>query len=355
MTTSSKRPALGLYPGVPNPRLYDTTVRVIRARHYSPKTEKSYLAWIRRFIAFHPDRHPRELREPEVNAFLTDLAVEQKLAPSTQSQARAAVLFLYQYVLKEPLDRLAGVIKCDKPQRVPVALTHAEINQLFACMEGVTLLIARLQYGSGVRLSEALSIRVKDLLFEKNEIVVRDGKGRKDRVTVLPESLRADLHAHLREVRKQHIRDLEAGLGRVPMPTALDRKFPNADQQWGWQWVFPSSRHFTNRETGARQRWHIHESTVMKAITKAHLKSELPQHITSHTLRHSFATQMLLNGYDIRTVQELLGHESVKTTEKYLHVLNRGGLGVISPLDGAPPRPRYPEPDKTVTPEEDPS
>jgi integron integrase len=251
-------------------------------------------------------------------------------------------------VLGEPLDRINGVVRANKPKRLPVALTAGEIQKLFDCMDGVALLLAQLMYGSGLRLFEAVSLRVKDIHFAKNEIIVRDGKGAKDRVTMLPESLKPALRAHLRWVRRQHERDLDDGLGRVPMPTALARKFPSADKEWGWQWVFPARRHFTDRETRVRHRWHLHESTVQKAVTAARLASGLTQHVTVHTLRHSFATQLLINGYDIRTVQELLGHKSVKTTEIYLHVLNRGGLGVLSPLDGAPPRTRYLEPDNST-------
>ena len=345
MTTNDLlRPALGLFPGADTPRLYDATVGVMKARHLSPKTQKAYLGWIRRFIEFHKGRHPRDLREPQVNAFLTYLAVERKVAGPTQNQALAAILFLHEHVLKEPLDRIEGVIRAAKPKRLPVALTRPEVELMFSLMTGVPLLVCELIYGSGLRVREALSLRVKDLNFATSEIVVRGGKGDKDRVTILPQSLRPKLERHLAWVRRQHERDLARGRGRVPMPHALGRKYPSADREWSWQWVFPATRHFTDPETGVQHRWSSDPSNVQKAVKAAWRKSGLTLHVSTHTFRHSFATQLLRDGYDIRTVQELMGHKSIKTTEIYLHVLNRGSFGVISPLDGPPPRISWPPP-----------
>lgn len=299
----------------------------------SRRTEKAYVGWIRRYVEFHSGRHPRELDEGDVNAFLSYLAVSRNVAASTQNQALAALLFLYEHVLRQPLDRVHGIVRPTKPKRLPVVLTHGEVAAVLALMAGRPRLVCLLLYGGGLRLSEALQLRVKDIDLERREITVRDGKGRRDRVTTLPEVALAALVEHLREVRLQHRRDLTRGLGRVPMPYALARKYPNADREWGWQWVFPATKHYRDPRTGIRHRHHMHESKVGKAVKRAVEEAGIAKQAHPHTFRHSFATHLMQAGYDIRTVQELLGHRDVRTTMIYTHVLNRGGLGVNSPLD----------------------
>ncbi|MBI3695385.1 MAG: integron integrase, partial [Acidobacteria bacterium] len=325
------RSPLGLFPAQPTPRLYDRVVEVLRTRHYSRRTEEAYIHWIRRFILFCARAHPRELGEGDVNRFLTDLAVKENVAASTQNQALAALLFLYERVLERPLDRIEGVVRARKPKRLPVVLTRDEVAALLDRLDGVPRLVCRLLYGSGLRLLEALQLRVKDIDFGPGEITVRDGKGQKDRVTMLPGVLQEPLRDHLRGVRGQHEADVERGLGRAPLPDALVRKYPNADQEWGWQWVFPASSHYIDRRTGLQHRYHLHESVIQRAVHEAVRRAGLAKPAASHTFRHSFATHLLEDGYDIRTVQELLGHKDVKTTMVYTHVLNRGGLGVHSP------------------------
>ena len=328
------RSPLGLFPGQPAPRLYDRVVEALRSRHYSRRTEEAYLHWIRRFLAFHGGIHPRELAKSEVNRFLTHLAISQKVAASTQNQALAAVLFLYQHVLGEPLDRIEGVVRARKPKRLPVVLTRDEAQALLTELEGVPSLVCALLYGAGLRLLEALALRVKDLDFGRGEITVRQGKGQKDRVTMVPGALLEPLQDDLRRVRRQHEADLKSGLGQAPMPDALARKYPHAAREWGWQWVFPASSHYLDRTTGIRHRHHLHESVIQKAVHQAAQRVGLTKRVTTHAFRHSFATHLLEDGYDIRTVQELLGHKDVQTTMVYTHVLNRGGRGVRSPLDG---------------------
>lgn len=317
------------------PRLLDRTVEILRARHYSPRTVKVYVHWVGRYVRFHAPAHPRGLGEPAVNAFLTHLAVRENVAASTQNQALAALLFLYGHVLEQPLDRIDGVVRARKPKRVPVVLAREEVHAVLSLLEGTPRLVCMLLYGTGMRLLEGLSLRVKDLDFHRCEVIVRDGKGARDRVTMLPDLLRAPLQEHLRAVRVQHDRDLGRGLGRVPMPEALARKYPNADREWGWQWVFPAGSHYVDRESGTHHRHHLHESVVQKAVREAVKRADIVKHAGPHTLRHSFATHLLEDGYDIRTVQELLGHKDVRTTQIYTHVLNRGGHGVRSPLDRA--------------------
>jgi integron integrase len=337
--TIARPPApLGLFEGQPSPRLYERTVQVFRAKHYSPRTEKAYLHWIGRYLRFFDMTHPRRLREQHVNTFLTDLAVEGNVAASTQNQALAALLFLYEHVLNEPLNRIEGVVRAQKPPRVPVVMSREEVSAVLSVTTGVPQLVCMLLYGCGLRLSEALNLRVKDLNFDRREVIVRDGKGAQDRVTMLPDSLRAPLQSHLRRVKTQHDADLAAGTGRVTLPGALSRKYPRADREWAWQWVFPARSHYVDRETGIRHRHHLHETAVQKAVRKAAHEAGIAKHATSHTFRHSFATHLLEGGYDIRTVQELLGHQDVRTTQIYTHVLNRGGYGVRSPLDGINPQ-----------------
>lgn len=316
------------------PKLLDIMVEELRARHYSTRTEKAYLQWVRRFIRFHRMRHPAEMGAEEINAFVTSLAVDSGVSASTQTQALSAVLFLYRYVLGMDVGELEGLVRARKSTHLPVVLTRAEIRAVLAELEGEYWLISALLYGTGMRLSECLSLRVQDIDFGANQIVVRDGKGGKDRVTMLPESLKGPLKDQLRRAEVVHKRDVADGWGRVVLPEALGRKYPNAAAEWRWQWVFPQQRRWTSRVTGEQGRHHIHETLVQRAVREAVLRSGIQKHVTCHTFRHTFATQLLESGYDIRTIQELLGHKSVNTTMIYTHVLNKGGLGVRSPLDG---------------------
>jgi integron integrase len=316
------------------PRLLNRVRGACRIRHYSIRTEESYVDWIKRFILFHDKRHPLEMGAAEINAFLTHLAVDGHVSASTQNQAFSALLFLYQKVLEVDPGRIAGVVRAVRPKRLPVVLTRDEVRRVIEQLDGTFALMARLLYGSGLRLLECLRLRVKDIDFGRNEITVRQGKGDKDRRTMLPLSLKVELEAHLRRVRQLHERDLSRGFGAVWLPEALERKFPNASREWCWQWVFPSAVLSVDPRTGIKRRHHAHEGSVSRAITQAVRRAGLSKRATSHTFRHSFATHLLENGYDIRTVQELLGHADVSTTMIYTHVLNRGGQGVKSPLDG---------------------
>jgi len=316
------------------PRLFDVLREAIRLRHYSLRTEDTYVDWVRRFILFHGKRHPRELGAPEVQAFLSHLAVERQVAASTQNQAKAALIFLYKEVLAVDLPWLGEIVHAKRQPRLPVVLTPGEVRVLLDQMEGVMGLVARLLYGTGMRLMEVLRLRVKDLDFVARELVVREGKGGKDRVTVLPASLVAPLRAHLERVQTLHASDLAEGFGEVLLPDALASKFRAAARQWGWQWVFPSALRSVDPRTGVIRRHHLHAESVQKAVRLAARTGELAKPVTPHVLRHSFATHLLAAGHDIRTVQELLGHKDVETTMIYTHVLNRGGRGVLSPLDG---------------------
>lgn len=327
------RAPLGLFPGRPDPRLYDAVVAALRSRHYSPRTEDAYVHWIRRFIAFHRGGHPAEMAEPEVNAFVSDLAVRGRVAASTQTQALSALLFLFRYVLRRPLGHIEDLVRAKKPKRIPVVLSKSEVEIVLASIQGVPSLVCQLQYGSGLRLMEALCLRVKDLDFARGELIVWDGKGSQDRPTVLPRRLFVPLQAHLRNVFLQHELDVARGFGRVPLPTAICRKYRSADREWCWQWLFPARSHYIDSLTGISHRHHLHETVVQKAVRQAVSVLGLSKKVTTHTFRHSFATHLLECGQDIRTVQELLGHKSVRTTQIYTHVLNRGGLGVTSPLD----------------------
>lgn len=301
--------------------------------HMSRETERIYHSWVRQFILYHRVRHPQTMAEPEVNAFLSHLAADRNVAASTQNQAMAAVLFLYQHVLKTPLNQIDGVIRARRPTRLPVILSRDEVKRLLAALTGLTRLIAILLYGTGMRVMEVLQLRVHDIDFDMNEIKVRLGKGSKDRVVPLPQKIKTELAKHLERVHKQHQADLKRGLGRVPLPHALARKYPHADRQWGWQWVFPATGHYTDRETGIQHRHHLHESVIQRAFREAVAEIGLAKHATPHTMRHAFASHLLEDGADLRTVQELLGHTSVETTMIYTHVLNRGGRGVKSPAD----------------------
>jgi integron integrase len=305
----------------------------IRLKHYSIRTETAYVDWVRRFVNFHHRRHPRELGPEHVEAFLSHLAVQRNVASSTQNQAKSALLFLYKEVLGSELPWLENVESAKRPQRLPVVLTRTEVDAVLSRMHGTNGLIARLLYGSGLRLMEAVRLRVKDLDLERCEILIRDGKGAKDRVTMLPSILMDALRAHLVLVRELHAQDLAAGLPGVYLPYALDRKYPNAAREWAWQYVFPSDRLSTDPRSGLRRRHHVDEQNVQRAMRQALRDAGVAKLATPHTLRHSFATHLLESGYDIRTVQELLGHSDVSTTMIYTHVLNRGGRGVVSPLD----------------------
>lgn len=315
------------------PKLLDRLREALRSRHYSRRTEQTYCLWVKRFIYFHNVRHPAEMAELEVNAFLTHLAIKGKVSASTQNQALSALLFLYRHVLGQELGELGEVIRARKPKRLPVVMTREEVRAVLACLSGDKRIMAALMYGTGLRLMECLSLRIQDIDFNRNEILVRDGKGAKDRVTMLPESLKKSLQDHLEKVKIIHDRDMRDGWGRVLMPNALDRKYPNANREWCWQWVFPQENRWKNPKTGEEGRHHVDESILQKAFKQAVRKSGLVKRATCHTLRHSFATHLLESGYDIRTVQELLGHNDVRTTMIYTHVLNRGGHGVKSPVD----------------------
>lgn len=306
----------------------------LRARHYSRRTEQAYCLWVRRYIRFHGLRHPREMGEAEINAFLTHLATEREVSASTQNQALSALLFLYRYVLERSVGDLGGVVRARRPRRLPVVLTRDEVAAVLDYLDGDLRLMASLMYGAGLRLNECLGLRVQDLDFARGEIVVRGGKGDKDRVTVLPQALRPQLRAHLATVKRIHKADLAAGWGAVELPDALARKYPHASTDWRWQWVFPQRRRWRDPRSGHEGRHHLHETVVQRAMKEAVGASGTTKRAGCHTLRHSFATHLLETGYDIRTIQELLGHKDVRTTMVYTHVLNRGGLGVRSPLDG---------------------
>jgi integron integrase len=322
-----------------NPKLLDQVRAVTRTKHYSLRTEQAYTDWIRRFIVFHSKRnagiwrHPREMAEPEVSEFLTHLARDQNVAASTQNQALSALLFLYKEVLKQEIGWIDQVQRAKKPARLPVVLSQHEVTKIFAHLHGMPKLMAGLLYGSGLRLMECVRLRVKDIDFAYAQILLRDAKGGRDRVTMLPAKLSEPLQRHLVKIKAQHEQDLADGFGSVDLPFALERKYPNAHREWPWQYVFPSSRLTLDRRTGKKQRHHIAEGILQIALKQAVRASGINKPATCHSLRHSFATHLLENGYDIRTVQELLGHRDVSTTMIYTHVLNKPGVGVNSPLD----------------------
>jgi integron integrase len=315
------------------PRLLDQVRAAIRARHYSRRTEDAYVHWIRRFIVFHGRRHPQELGAADVTTFVTWLAVEQGVAGSTQNQALSGVLFLYREVLRLPIGEVNVPPRARLPSRVPVVLTPTEVRAVLDALSGVPKLVAMLLYGAGLRLQEGLALRVKDLDFERREITVRRGKGQKDRRVMLPDTLRPLLLSQLEVVQRRHQADLADGFGRVTLPDALARKFPHAPTEWKWQFVFPAGRICRDERFGPPTRFHLHESAIQRAVTEAGRAAGLTKRVGCHTFRHSFATHLLESGSDIRTVQELLGHADVSTTMIYTHVLNRGALGVRSPLD----------------------
>ncbi len=316
-----------------SPKLLDRMRAEIRLRHYSIRTEETYLDWVRRFILFHDKRHPKEMGADEVQSFLSYLAVERNVSSSTQNQAKSALLFLYRDVLHIELPWLNEVITAKMGKRLPVVLTPTEMRALLNAMSGTMGLIAALLYGTGMRLLEGLRLRVKDVECARREIIVREGKGNKDRVTVLPENLILPLQTHMAKVKALHERDLEAGFGEVYLPHALAVKYPKAARAWGWQFVFPSAVRSIDPRSGIERRHHLYEASVQRAVREAAKIAGIHKPVTPHVLRHSFATHLLQAGYDIRTVQELLGHSDVSTTMIYTHVLNKGGRGVTSPLD----------------------
>jgi len=314
-------------------KLLDRVRAVIRKKHYSIRTEEVYVKWMREFILFHDKRHPEEMREPEINAFLSHLASARHVSASTQNQALNAIVFLYKHVLAIDLGDFGPIEKAKMPERLPVVLSKSEVHRLLENIDGVSGLAARLLYGTGMRLMECIRLRVKDIDFDRQQLIIRQGKGQKDRATMLPDTLVAGLKKHLAIVRDVHDKDLEAGFGEAYLPDALEKKYPNAPKEWAWQYAFPSSRISEDPRGGKKRRHHMVESSLQKAVKKAARSSGIVKRVTPHTLRHSFATHLLENGYDIRTVQELLGHKSVQTTMIYTHVIQKGGMGVQSPLD----------------------
>ena len=315
------------------PKLLDEVRRVLRLKHYSIRTEKSYLDWIRRYMVHHRLRHPREMGGVEVTAFLSHLATDLNVSASTQNQALAALLFLYKEVLGVELPWLGEVERAKRPSRLPVVLTQEEARRVVEALAGSYQIMGTLLYGSGLRLLECLRLRVKDVDFGYLQITVRDGKGAKDRVTMLPVSVVPPLREHLEKVRALHTQDLAEGFGRVLLPDALDRKWATAAAEWGWQWVFPGGRRSHDPRSGIERRHHVHEKNLQNAVRAAAVRARVEKAVTPHVFRHSFATHLLEAGYDIRTVQELLGHKDVSTTMIYTHVLNKPGLAVRSPLD----------------------
>ena len=326
-------PDFSISPAGSQPKLLDRVRDAVRVRHYSRRTEDAYVTWIRRYIIFHKKTHPSQMGAREISAFLTWLAVGQRVSASTQNQALSALLFLYRHVLGIEVGSIEQVARARVPIRVPVVLSRDEVRRVMEHLTGTMWIIVVLLYGAGLRIQDCLELRVKDIDFDRHQIVLRRGKGQKDRVTMLPETVRERLQAHLNEVKRLHERDLAQGAGRAVLPFALDRKYPNASMDWAWQFVFPASRICRDRRWGPPSRYHLHETVVQKAVTKAVRQAGLAKRASSHTFRHSFATHLLEDGYDIRTVQELLGHADVSTTMIYLHVLNRGALGVRSPID----------------------
>jgi integron integrase len=316
-----------------SPKLLDRVREVIRIKHYSYRTEETYIFWIRRYILFHDKRHPKDMNSAEIESFLSHLAIKENVAASTQNQALSALLFLYREVLKLELNAPVNALRAKRSRYLPTVLTKEEVIEVIQQLSGTYQIIVQLLYGSGLRLSEGLQLRVKDVDFAQHQIQIRDSKGMESRVTMLPTSLLSVLRDHLQGVKHLHQQDLARGYGAVYLPFALERKYPNANREWIWQFVFPSGNISTDPRSGMVRRHHLHESGLQKAIKKAVRAAGIDKRVGCHTFRHSFATHLLQNGYDIRTVQELLGHKDVKTTMIYTHVLNRGGRGVRSPLD----------------------
>jgi integron integrase len=315
------------------PKLLDQVRQQIRTRHYSIRTEEAYISWIKDFILFHDKRHPAQMGASEVSAYLSYLATHRHVAAATQNQALAALLFLYKEVLGQPLDWIEGVQRAKRSSRLPVVFTKDEAKKVISHLDGTKWLMASLLYGAGLRLMECVRLRVKDVDFVRNQITVRDGKGGKDRVTMLPRRLKEPFRTHLERIKVLHERDMEEGFGHVHLPFALARKYPNAAREWNWQYVFPAPHRSVDPRTGQKQRHHISETMLQKAVKQAVMAAGVGKPASCHTFRHSFATHLIESGYDIRTVQELMGHSDVKTTMIYTHVLNKGGRGVDSPFD----------------------
>lgn len=316
-----------------SPRLLDRLAAALRTRHYSRRTEEAYVHWVRRFVLFHGKRHPEQMGAAEVTAFLSALATDRRVSSSTQNQALAGILFLYRFVLGVDLPWLNELVRAKRPKRLPLVLGRDEVSRVLASMTGTSSLVAALLYGAGLRLLECLTLRVKDVDFATNLLRLRDGKGGHDRPAILPAMIRAQLRAHMGTARARHRRDVASGAGWVELPWAIGQKLPNAGREWAWQWVFPATRTYEDRQTGQVRRHHLHETVLQREMKEAVRRAGLEKRATCHTLRHSFATHLLEDGYDIRTVQELLGHRDVSTTMIYTHVLNRGPAGVRSPLD----------------------
>ncbi len=314
--------------------LLDQVRHAIRSRHYSRRTEEAYIGWIRRYILFHGKRHPAKMGRREMSQFLTHLAVRDRVSASTQTQALSALLFLYKKVLGQEVDWIDAIVRAKAPKRLPVVLSRDEVRTVIDQMQGSTKLMALLLYGSGLRVGECVRLRMKDVDLKSNQILVRGGKGEKDRVTVLPAVAKRRLAEHLRGRWVEHGNEMKRGEGWVELPFSLGRKYVNAGRSWAWQWVFPATRTYVHRETGQRRRHHIHETVLQRAVREAVIKARISKPASCHTLRHSFATHLLENGYDIRTLQELLGHKDLSTTMVYTHVLDRGAGGVKSPADG---------------------
>jgi integron integrase len=319
----------------PSKKLLDRLSDQLRIKHYSLRTEYTYVAWVRRFILFHNKKHPLSMGAPEINAFIAHLAVDEKVAASTQNQALSAIIFLYRHVLNVELDQtILSAVRPQKPKHIPTVLSKQEAKKVIDQLDGVFRLLTQIMYGSGLRLMEVLRLRVKDLDFANHQIIVRDGKGENDRITMFPDSLLEPLRLHLNQVKAVHEKDRFDGYGSVYLPYALEKKYSNASREWAWQYAFPASDLSTDPITGVKQRHHLHETSLQKTVKRAAQLAGIDKPVSPHTFRHSFATHLLQNGYDIRTVQELLGHKDVKTTMIYTHVLQRGGLAVKSPLDG---------------------
>jgi integron integrase len=340
-----------------SPRLLDRVRAAIRVRHMSRRTEKAYVGWIHRFILFHGKRHPDELGAIEMTAFLSALATQHHVSSSTQNQALAALLFLYRVVLDRKVPWLDDVVRAKRPGRLPVVLSREEVAIVLAALDDERRLAATLLYGARLRLLECLRLRVKDVDFAREQLTVRGGKGDRDRATVLPRACHAPLRRHLERIRVQHERDVRQGAGWMELPSAFARKSPAAGRKWVWQWVFPATRSYRDRVTGQRRRHHLHETVLQHAVRAAAHRAGLMKRVTCHTFRHSFATHLLEDGYDIRTVQALLGHRDVRTTMVYTHVLGRGPAGVLSPIDRllSPPEggvtaPVYPQESTFVSP-----
>lgn len=315
------------------PKLMQLVSAKIRLKHYSIRTEEAYTGWIKRFILFHNKQHPRYLKAYQIEQFLNYLAIQQNVSASTQNQALSSIIFLYRDVLGMEIPDLENISRAKKPKKLPVVLTQDEIKQLLAQLDGTIWLITSLLYGSGMRLLECLRLRITDIDLEKQQIIIRDGKGQKDRITMLPKSLVQPLVIHLEKMNSLHIQALKKGYGTVYLPYALEKKYPNANQEWPWQYVFPAKYPSIDPRTGINQRHHINEQVIQRAIKNALPAANIYKAASCHSLRHSFATHLLESGYDIRTIQELLGHQDISTTMIYTHVLNKGGKGVISPLD----------------------